>query len=432
MKKTLLIILMIALMLPPVFAGEETVNIKITDMDVNINGNLINNSTEPYPFINYNDITYIPMTWDLATSLGLEVKWNGSTQTLEISKRDDMTVYQQTGYTLNDIKSSYKARIVKNKVIVNGVEIDNTNTDYPVLNFRDVTYFPLTWAYMVDEFNCGYNWTQETGLAITCDSKLDVHLPKLEVTTLEITAAEIEEKRLIANEHFIIRADDEYNETLVEVHYDTDPLKEDFIILAYATYYDTNGDEIMASKLCAGVANHAHESSTFAIGIGLTERFAFDSVKLTMELVPPSVAKARLVELDMDVAVEYFDTEIDYDKLVKEGVKYYQGVNYHYEHFDKLSDDIKPYAAYVNHANYIKDGVYSTLTITMDGQVNLEPSTEFYRPMSRIKALSVNPLAEDYYSLEGSIDDIVVTKDGSKLILLFDENHEFIKLLVKN
>ena len=52
-------------------------------------------------------------------------------------------------------------------ITVNGKSIDNSKEEYPLLVFRDVTYFPLTWRFAVDEFGWNYTFDGKTGLNIT-------------------------------------------------------------------------------------------------------------------------------------------------------------------------------------------------------------------------------------------------------------------------
>ena len=48
-----------------------------------------------------------------------------------------------------------------------GKAIDNKKEEYPLLVFRDITYFPLTWRFAVDEFGWNYTFDSTKGLNIT-------------------------------------------------------------------------------------------------------------------------------------------------------------------------------------------------------------------------------------------------------------------------
>ena len=43
----------------------------------------------------------------------------------------------------------------------------NGNEEYPLLLFRDVTYFPLTWRFAVQEFGWSYYFDMTNGLVIS-------------------------------------------------------------------------------------------------------------------------------------------------------------------------------------------------------------------------------------------------------------------------
>ena len=50
--------------------------------------------------------------------------------------------------------------------MVNGKSINNSAEEYPLVTFRGVTYFPLTWRFAVDEFGWDYSFDPENGLVI--------------------------------------------------------------------------------------------------------------------------------------------------------------------------------------------------------------------------------------------------------------------------
>jgi hypothetical protein len=61
---------------------------------------------------------------------------------------------------------------------VNGKVISNSKEQYPLLSFRNVTYFPLTWRFAHDEFGWDYKWNTSGGLSITS------HNPQLQTAGL--------------------------------------------------------------------------------------------------------------------------------------------------------------------------------------------------------------------------------------------------------
>ncbi len=133
--------------------------------NVTINNVTVDNSNLEYPFIMYNNITYFPMTYYDSRFLGVKTEYNVT---------DGLNVYFANGANgeYNGITKSasnvayYMAAKAEGKIAVNGKEINNQTEEYPLLIFRDVTYFPLTWKYAVEEFGWDYSFNFENGLVI--------------------------------------------------------------------------------------------------------------------------------------------------------------------------------------------------------------------------------------------------------------------------
>lgn len=105
------------------------------------------------------------MTYFGSKYLGLITTW-GSVNGLGVIKVGPGGGSNETSsqYTANN--NSYTATIATGQIIVNGKYIDNTTEQYPLLQFRDVTYFPLTWRFAVDEFGWDYKFDMTNGLVI--------------------------------------------------------------------------------------------------------------------------------------------------------------------------------------------------------------------------------------------------------------------------
>ena len=106
------------------------------------------------------------MTWDLCRFLGLETRWDGETRTLSIDRSGERGPYvADTGGALRP-GQAVAARTVDCVVVVGGETVSGGDTDWPLLSFRNVTYFPLTWRYAVESFGWDYAWDAENGLRI--------------------------------------------------------------------------------------------------------------------------------------------------------------------------------------------------------------------------------------------------------------------------
>lgn len=159
-------------------AREQTVMTKIPNFTVSLNGNKVDSSKRQFPILVYKGITYFPMTWYDARLLGIETKWSNESG-LEIEQKEITSDFNP--YKSNKANQNIQyAKIIDSKIKINGKLVDNSKEKYPLLNFRDVTYFPLTWKFAHDEFNWLYNWSETTGLEIISNNKkmIDTNLPK--------------------------------------------------------------------------------------------------------------------------------------------------------------------------------------------------------------------------------------------------------------
>lgn len=163
-------------------ANVPDVRVTIPGYKVKLNGHLVDNAYREYPLLVYKEITYFPMTWYDSRLLGLEASW---------SKLEGLQIYQgQVASTYASYKSdhrnaaSYHAEVPASAITVNGQVIDNAKEEYPLLSFRDVTYFPLTWRFAHDQFSWDYIWDTVDGLSITS------HNPQIQMADLPVYAEE--------------------------------------------------------------------------------------------------------------------------------------------------------------------------------------------------------------------------------------------------
>ncbi|HWQ78412.1 MAG TPA: hypothetical protein VN381_06335 [Anaerovoracaceae bacterium] len=149
--------------------SEKSVNVRVPGFPVTVNGTTVDNNYDKYPFIVYNDITYFPMTYSGCRFLGLESEWKGNKEGLSIAKTGITAAYKPY-----DSKSknagSYRATVPAFPIRVNGKGIDNSSQKYPLLSFRDITYFPMTWEFGVNEFGWDYSFDTKDGLVIDSDN----------------------------------------------------------------------------------------------------------------------------------------------------------------------------------------------------------------------------------------------------------------------
>lgn len=176
------LVLASSLSMMPSFVSAKNVDANLPGFNVTLNGEKVDNTYSEYPLIVYKDITYFPMTYNTSRFLGVETNW---------SQGDGLAI-NQTGidgkfdfYKINNKNNnSYPVSIQQSKITVNGKNVNNNEEEYPLLIFRDVTYFPMTWRFCVDEFGWEYDFNKDNGLRIKSVNKKKEE-PKKEDTKKE-------------------------------------------------------------------------------------------------------------------------------------------------------------------------------------------------------------------------------------------------------
>ena len=149
--------------LPSGFA-KQYVGVSLPTFKITMNNVRIDNNEREYPIIVFKDITYVPMTYNDSRFLGLETKWNNDTG-LQVNKISEQTAYNPNRGSFNS--NLENAELPEFRISVNGKDIYNNSETYPLLVFRDVTYFPLTWRFMVNEFGWTSAFDATNGLVIS-------------------------------------------------------------------------------------------------------------------------------------------------------------------------------------------------------------------------------------------------------------------------
>lgn len=165
-----LLLICLLLLLPKTALAADTISVQIPNFTVTLNGVQVDQTHREYPFLAYNNITYFPMTYYDCRFLGLESNWT-ERDGLSITKSKisgGYRAYQQAAS--NGTGKGYQAEKIDKPVLVNGIVIDNKTEQYPLLRFRNVVYFPLTWRFAVETFGWDYRFDNKAGLTIQSDN----------------------------------------------------------------------------------------------------------------------------------------------------------------------------------------------------------------------------------------------------------------------
>ena len=150
--------------IPSASADSGNIKVQIAPFKTEIQGMKVDNASVEYPLITYKDITYFPMTYDLCRALYL-VSGFTAEDGLYITKyplrgRSEVPNYFG-GSANNSYTKKYDAVIPTYPVYLNGIRIDNSKEEYPLINFRGITYFPMTWRFAFEELNFDVVWSDE-------------------------------------------------------------------------------------------------------------------------------------------------------------------------------------------------------------------------------------------------------------------------------
>lgn len=168
----------LSLGLPPSIshAAADQIGVRYPEFTVTVNGTVLDIRHSVYPPLVYKDVTYFPMTWNNTTALGLTVQWSPRLG-LSINQTDSCMPLQQelTSTTHSNDDDTPTAGLVPFTVKVNDQGIDKLAEPYPLLLYRDVTYFPMTWRIAHEVFGWEISWDGEQGLGIeSCGGRTDV------------------------------------------------------------------------------------------------------------------------------------------------------------------------------------------------------------------------------------------------------------------
>ncbi len=161
MKKLLLCMTVCILFSISASAEAKTVTATIPDYQIVIDDSLVYTADSLYPFLNYKGITYLPMTYEYARAMNLTTGWLPGTAFMVAYTPihgAELPVYEtcaNTKYNIAVLPTGYN-------MYVNGKKVENAAAEYPLLNFRGVTYFPMTWEYAVENF--GWKLSFENGV----------------------------------------------------------------------------------------------------------------------------------------------------------------------------------------------------------------------------------------------------------------------------
>jgi hypothetical protein len=174
--KRILPLCILCILLFPTAVSAKSAMVTIPSFPITVNGQVMENTYNQYPLLLYKDITYFPMAYDYARFLGVKANWYetsreyGDKSVLFVGVAEDRSNQLKISSAKTPNKKSYTATVAEYGIALNTTNpkkyLDNRKEEYPILNFRGVTYFPLTWRFAVEEFGWEYSYDKRNGLRI--------------------------------------------------------------------------------------------------------------------------------------------------------------------------------------------------------------------------------------------------------------------------
>ena len=166
----LLVFSVLHMNIPLSAAVPAKVPVSVADFPIRLNGVLLRQQKDAYfPILVYRGISYLPMTQSHSELLNLMTHWIEEKSMLSISSPWSITLsYTDPSFNAADDmpNKNLSAQPVWYPISINGQLLDLNNQPYPILNFRNITYLPLTWHIAVELLGLNYRFTAENGLDI--------------------------------------------------------------------------------------------------------------------------------------------------------------------------------------------------------------------------------------------------------------------------
>ncbi len=198
MKKLIVAIIFVLMISTSTVFAEDTVDVELPEFPVEFNGIDMNPLYSQYPLFIYKGVTYLPITYNLTRSFGLNCSYSNSdglkiTETKNTGGIKDYLISERNPNQLKAFKASFV-------IEVNGIIVDNHKEEYPILTYNNITYFPLTWRWVNDEFGWDLTFSKESGLNIVSKEDVVVMFTPVELSQnkiiLDINASGISNSEL--------------------------------------------------------------------------------------------------------------------------------------------------------------------------------------------------------------------------------------------
>ena len=437
MKKIFILTLSLIFVLSSFVYGENEdneVEVTIPRFDVTINGRLIDSTSEQYPLITYKGITYIPMTWNMTHALGLDFKWSAENG-ITVKQAEEAEFLDQKGGYENSIYKTYKATISKEQVEVNGRFIDNTTEEYPLLNFRYVTYFPMTYQYMKLDFGTAYNYSDTRGLFVSVNPDIPVTYPESTIIKEDIIVEDLVENAGYVCKYFKVEENSYKNKNLF-MNYTLQDYQNDIFNVSI-NYYNKKDKYLYTQDYVVGGIYKPSKYGNFGFGNTVLHNWNVDYIgrmEVVIEFLNPEVAKAKAFEVINKETIEIErlnSNEVTKEKLLSDGAKYiYPLRDISSDRNVRPEDDYANYGVIFNTGGLLVEGKEGRYTILDIKNNSFDKLTNSYWLVSFYSDFKYKTEDSLYKMFEGYSNNALYKESYGQIIKLFDKDYNLIKIYI--
>ena len=146
------------------------VSVDLVPFQIMINGEVLNNSDTEYPFLFYRDIVYIPTTYYANCFYGIRIEFYENKHRIFIGT-ERITEHDYYSYPLeHELSKNLSAIIQPENVWVNCYngtnDFNHKSLNHPILNFRNVTYIPLSYDFACKKLDWKISFYEGLGLVV--------------------------------------------------------------------------------------------------------------------------------------------------------------------------------------------------------------------------------------------------------------------------
>lgn len=154
-----------------VIAAENDIVTSISPFKVKVNeSGYIENNT--YPSLFYNNVVYIPMTYNVGEILGMTIEWvdGYDKDVLLLTEKEKRKVIEEDNVKEYGVENkSVKATVSDCTIAVckgENLALVRGTKEYPLLTYKDIIYIPLTWENIVEKLEWKYSFDEATVMNI--------------------------------------------------------------------------------------------------------------------------------------------------------------------------------------------------------------------------------------------------------------------------